>query len=183
MIFPEKKIKLKDGRTAILRSPLPSDAEAALEYMKMTAAETPFLLRTPEEIKLTVADEEKFLSRFPENPNSTMILCFVDGVLAGNCQVDRRTKLKNRHRASVAIALRKEFWNLGIGTAMFEEMIAIGESWNLYQLELEVFEGNERGIALYRKMGFEIVGHVPNAIRLPDGTFWKEYRMIKVLKK
>ena len=138
MDFPAKEIRLKDGRTAIFRSPLPSDAEAALEYMKITAGETPYLLRTPEEIRLSVADEEKFLSRFPDNPNSTMILCFVEGKLAGNCQIDRRTKLKNRHRASVAIALRKEFWNLGIGTALFEEMIAIAENWGVLQVELEV---------------------------------------------
>ncbi len=182
MYFAPKKITLKDSRTALLRSPLPTDAAAALEYMKITAAETPYLLRTPEEIKLTVADEEKFLSRFPENPNSTMILCFVDGVLAGNCQIDRKTKLKNRHRGTVAIALKQEFWNLGIGTALFEEMIAIAESWGLIQLELEVIEGNDRAIALYRKMGFEIVSHVPNAIHMPDGSFVKEYLMIRSVR-
>ena len=170
MYFAPKKITLKDGRTALLRSPLPSDAEAALEYMKITAGETPYLLRTPEEIRLTVADEEKFLSRFPENPNSTMILCFVDGVLAGNCQIDRRTKLKNRHRASVAIALRKEFWNLGIGTALFEEMLAIAESWGVLQVELEVIEGNDRAMALYRKMGFAVYGERPNSFQLKDGS-------------
>ena len=183
MVFPEKEITLKDGRTALFRSPLPSDAEAALEYMKITAAETPYLLRTPEEIRLTVADEEKFLSRFPDNPNSTMILCFVDGVLAGNCQIDRRTKLKNMHRASVAIALLKEFWNLGIGTALFEEMIAIAEGWDLMQIELEVIEGNDRAMALYRKMGFETVSFVPNAIRMPDGTLVREFLMVRQLKK
>lgn len=182
MYFAPKEITLKDGRTALLRSPLPSDAEAALEYMKITAGETPYLLRTPEEIRLTVADEEKFLSRFPDNPNSTMILCFVDGVLAGNCQIDRRTKLKNKHRASVAIALRKEFWNLGIGTALFEEMIAIAENWGVMQLELEIIEGNDRAMALYRKMGFETVSFVPNAIRMPDSSYVKEYLMIRPVR-
>ena len=182
MDFPAKEIRLKDGRTAIFRSPLPSDAEAALEYMKITAGETPYLLRTPEEIRLSVADEEKFLSRFPDNPNSTMILCFVEGKLAGNCQIDRRTKLKNRHRASVAIALRKEFWNLGIGTALFEEMLAIAENWGVLQVELEVIEGNDRAMALYRKMGFETMSFVPNAIRMPDGSFVQEFLMVKPLK-
>ncbi|MBE6922369.1 MAG: GNAT family N-acetyltransferase [Ruminococcaceae bacterium] len=183
MYFAPKEITLKDGRIALLRSPLPSDAEAALEYLKITAGETPYLLRTPEEIRLTVADEEKFLSRFPDNPNSTMILCFVEGKLAGNCQIDRRTKLKNRHRASVAIALQKEFWNLGIGTALFEEMISIAESWGVLQVELEVIEGNDRAMALYRKMGFETVSFVPNAIRMPDGSFVREFLMVKPLKK
>lgn len=182
MVFPEKEITLKDGRIAILRSPLPSDAEAALEFMKMTAAETPFLLRSPEECTLTIAEEEKFLSRFPADPNAAMILCFVDGILAGNCQIVRKNKIKNRHRASIGIALKQEFWNLGIGTALFREMTAIGESWGLKQMELEVIEGNERALALYRKMGFETVSFVPNAIRMPDGSFVKEYLMIRPVR-
>ena len=182
MLFPEKEIRLKDGRTALLRSPLPSDAEAALEFMKITAEETPFLLRSPEECTLTVAEEEKFLSRFPADPNAVMILCFVNGILAGNCQIVRKNKIKNRHRASIGIALKQQFWGLGIGTALFEEMIAIAEGWGLMQLELEVIEGNDRAMSLYRKMGFETVSFVPNAIRMPDGSFVREFLMVKSLK-
>ena len=182
MFFPEKEIPLKDGRIAILRSPHTGDAQAALEYMKITAEETPFLLRGPDEITLTVADEETYLSRVADDPNTLSIFCFVDGVLAGNCSISRRTKQKNRHRASIGIALIQNFWNLGIGTALFEELIAIAESWGVVQLELEAFEGNDRAIALYRKMGFEIVSHVPNAIRMPDGSFVKEYLMIRPVR-
>ena len=80
-----------------------------------------------------------------------------------------------------AVALLEEFWGLGIGTAMFEEMIAIAKDWNLMQLELEVIEGNERAMALYRKMGFETISYIPNAIRLADGTLLKEFRMLKIL--
>ena len=183
MKFEPKEIRLRDGRTALLRGPLPSDAAAALEYMKITSGETPFLLRSPEEITLTLSEEEKYLSRYPSDPGAVMILCFVDGVLAGNCQIVRKTKLKNNHRATVAIALLKKFWNLGIGTAMFEEMIAIAESWGILQLELEVIEGNERAMGLYRKMGFEIVSHVPNAIRMSDGSFVREFLMVRAMKK
>jgi RimJ/RimL family protein N-acetyltransferase len=183
MIFPEKEIQLKDGRSALLRSPLPSDAEAALAYMKITAAETPFLLRTPEEVTLTVADEEKYLSRVAADENTVSIFCFVDGVLAGNCNISRKTKQKNRHRASIGIALKQEFWNLGIGTALFAEMIAIAECWGLVQLELEVIEGNDRAMGLYRKMGFETVSFVPNAIRMRDGSYVREFLMVKSLQK
>lgn len=182
MYFTPKEIQLKDGRTALLRAPLPSDAEAALEFMKLTAEETPFLLRSPEECTLTLEDEVKFLSRFPADPNATMILCFVDGVLAGNCQVVRKNKVKNRHRASIGIAIVRKFWGLGIGTALFEEMIAIAEGWGISQLELEVIEGNDRAMALYRKMGFETVSFVPNAIRMPDGSYVKEYLMVRPVR-
>jgi RimJ/RimL family protein N-acetyltransferase len=183
MVFPEKEIRLKDGRTALLRSPLPSDADAAMEYMKITAAETPFLLRTPEEVTLTVADEEKYLSRVAADENTVSIFCFADGVPAGNCNISRKTKQKNRHRASIGIALKQEFWNLGIGTALFAEMIAIAECWGLVQLELEVIEGNDRAMGLYRKMGFETVSFVPNAIRMRDGSYVREFLMVKSLQK
>jgi len=181
MIFQTKEITLKDGRKATLRSPEAADAAQALEYLKITAAETPFLLRTPEEVILTEEKEAKFLNWCREDPSTLPIYCFVDGVLAGNCQLSRKTKRKNCHRGTIGIALCREFWNLGIGSAMFREMIAAAESWGLLQLELEVIEGNDRGIALYKKFGFETVGYTPNAIRMEDGRFVKEFLMVKSL--
>ena len=181
MYFSEKEIRLKDGRIAVFRAPSPSDAAEMVEYMRKTAGETDFLLRTPEEVTMTVAEEEIFLSRITESKYDCMIVCTVDGRLAGNCQISRHNKRKNSHRADVMIALLKEFWGLGIGTAMFREMIALAESWGLMQLELEVIEGNSRAIALYEKMGFSTVAATPNAIRLRDGTLLKEFLMVRTL--
>lgn len=87
------------------------------------------------------------------------------------------------HRASVAIALLSEYWNQGIGTRLFEEMIRIAqEREGLLQLELEFIEGNTRARHLYEKMGFRISGVRPNAIRLKDGTLLNEYMMIRRMK-
>ena len=109
-----------------------------------------------------------------------MIVCLVDGKVAGNCQIVWKTGIKTRHRAQVAIALLKEFWNLGIGTAMFTEMIDIARSNpDIIQMELEFIEGNTRARALYEKMGFRITGVKPNAIRLKDGTLLNEYQMVR----
>ena len=88
---------------------------------------------------------------------------------------------KTRHRGQVAIALLKDYWGLGIGTAMFEEMIDKARQEKLEQLELEVIEGNQRAIGLYHKMGFVCTGEKPNAIRLEDGSSLKELMMVKVL--
>ena len=179
MRFPEKEILLKDGRVAVFRAPSPADAAEMVEYMRKTAGETNFLLRTPEEITMTASEEEIFLRRIVESAYDCMIVCTVDGKLAGNCQISRHNKLKNNHRAAVMIALLKEFWGLGIGTAMFQEMITLAENWGLMQLELEVIEGNSRAMGLYEKMGFYTVGATPNAIRLPDGTMLKEFVMVR----
>ena len=90
--------------------------------------------------------------------------------------------MKDRHRASVAIALLRDYWNLGIGTKMFQELIGIAkEREDVRQIELDFVEGNTRARALYEKMGFRITGVKPDAIRLKDGTFVNEYMMLKRL--
>ena len=181
MIFLEKQIRLKDGRTAILRSPTANDAAQMLEYLATTAGETPFLIRYPEECTETPDQEAAFLQKMIDSPIDMMLVCTVDGKLAGNCRLARHGRIKTRHRAGVAIALKKEFWGLGIGTVMFEEMIRCATEMGISQLELEVIEGNDRAISLYRKMGFETVATRPDAICLKDGTMLAEHIMIKKL--
>lgn len=92
--------------------------------------------------------------------------------------------MKTRHRATVAIALLREFWNQGIGTRFFQELIYIAEeNDNIIQIELEFVEGNSRARALYEKMGFRITGVKPNAIRLKDGTLLNEYSMVRKIER
>lgn len=43
-----------------------------------------------------------------------MITCFLEGKVAGNCQISFRSRMKDRRRASVAIAVLRELWSLGI---------------------------------------------------------------------
>ena len=112
-----------------------------------------------------------------QDENCLFLVCEVDGRVAGCCQVDFQTRMKTAHRGTVAIGLRKAYWGLGIGTAMFREMIGISRRRGLMILELEFIEGNTRARALYEKMGFRIVGMRPDGIRLRDGTMRNEYLM------
>lgn len=63
MIFEEKTIILKDGRTAILKSPCVEDAEKLLNYIKKSCSETDFLARYPEEWTTTIGQEEAWVNR------------------------------------------------------------------------------------------------------------------------
>lgn len=178
MLIEDKAFRLKDGRTALLRSPREEDALELLEIMKTASAETDFLSRYPEEWSLTEEQEREWVRNVRDGKHVCPIVCEVEGQLAGNCEVRFYTGLKMRHRGTVGIALVKEYWGLGIGTAMFEKMIEIArEREDLCQLELVFVEGNARGRGLYEKMGFSVVGSRPNAIRLKDGRLLKEYFM------
>ena len=182
MIFSPVTFTMKDGRTGILRSPDPkADAADLVQYLYDTAADTPFVLRTPEEIRYTVEGEERFLQNVVDSPNDCMILCEVDGHIAGNCHLAFNNRIKTRHSCSVAIALRKAYWGNGIGTAMFAAMEALArQREGVIQMDLEYIEGNTRARALYEKVGFRIVGMHPDAIRQTDG---KLYALVAMQKK
>ena len=185
MIFEDKQITLKDGRTAILKTPCIEDAEKMLNYIKQSCGETDFLARYPEEWDgMTMESEERWIKNIRSSPNTIGVACYINGEIAGNCEINFRGGIKTAHRATVAIAILKEFWNLGIGSAMFAELIAAAEERpEIEFVELEFVEGNDRAKALYEKFGFQIVGERPNAFKLKDGRLLKEYFMQKELKK
>ncbi len=185
MIIQDIRFTLKDGRKALIRSPKDEDIQGMLDYLLVSAGETEFILRYPEECnKYTPEGEKALFDRVNAADNEAMLVCLVEGKVAGNCQVVWSKNIKTKHRAAVAIALLKEYWGNGLGTRLFQELIRIAEeNPNILQMELEFVEGNTRARALYEKMGFRITGVKPNAIRLKNGKLLNEYSMIREIKR
>ena len=183
MLVQEIVFQLNDGRSALLRSPREEEAEEMRQFIITASGQTEFLLTYPEEFDdFSVEQEREWLRSSVADPNCALIACYIDGKIAGNCQISFRPSLKERHRASVAISLLEEFWGLGIGSRMFEELIQIAQARpHVRQMELDFIEGNARARGLYEKMGFRITGVKPDAIRLKDGTYLNEYMMVKRL--
>ena len=185
MTVCEFEYTLKDGRKALIRSPKEEDIQGMLDYLYQSAEETDFVLRYPEECsRYTAEGERELFDRINRSDTEAMLVCIVEGKVAGNCQITWNNRIKTRHRASVAIALLRDYWNQGIGTRLFQELIKIAEDHeNILQMELEFIEGNSRARALYEKMGFRITGVGVNAVRLKDGTLLNEYHMIREIKR
>ncbi|MBR4867101.1 MAG: GNAT family N-acetyltransferase [Clostridia bacterium] len=181
MIFASKTIKLKNGNSAILKSPAPEDAEELLRCIIQACGETDHLARYPEEWNMTVEQEETWIHRVNSSPSTLSILCYVNGKIAGNCELRLNTGIKSAHRATVAIALLREYWGLGIGSAMFEAMIQTAKDKGIEILELEYIDGNDRGKHLYEKYGFRTVSKLPNAYKLKEGSYQSSITMQKYL--
>ncbi len=183
MIFQPKEITLKNGTKAILKTPDISDAAGMLAYITKACGETDFLLRYPEEWEnVTLEKEEKWVKNLRDSKNTLAITCFINGEIAGNCEINFRSGKKTRHRAVIGIAILKKYWDLGIGSALFREMIAAAEAHEGTEIvELDFIEGNSRARALYEKFGFRITGMIPNAIKYRDGSCKNEYQMQLVL--
>ena len=182
MRFEEREITLKDGRKCILRPNSPEYAEQMIRYLKETSAETDFLLRCPDEVKFSLEEEQQLLVGFLDNPGIIMMAAVVDGKVAGNMSIAGiGPQRRLAHRCSMAIALYKEFWGQGIGTAMigYGSELAAKAGWT--QMDLEVVSGNDQAFNLYKKCGFIETGVRHNALRYDDGTYCDEILMYKEL--
>ena len=183
MILEEKIITLKSGKTCVLRSPKASDAEEMLEYLKKTAVETNFLLRYPEEVIMTIEEERSFLDSIRENPRGLMICAFIEDKLAGTTNISGiGERYKISHRATFGIAVLKEAWNLGIASALINEILQFAKDRWFELVELEVASPNHNAINLYKKFGFKIYGTRENGFKFKDGTYCDEHLMLKNIK-
>ena len=182
MIIEPITIKDKLGRDVLLRVAKTEDASDLIKYLKATSAETPFLIREPDEITITLEKEESFIRDKIDSERELMLLAFVEGKHVGNCSLMSLAPYKRyQHRCEVAIALYKEYWGLGIGKAMLETVLKVAASLGYEQAELEVVAENESAISLYEKLGFKKYGTFPDNMKYPDGSYRDAYWMMKKL--
>lgn len=184
MRIPEKTVKLKNGQTAVLRSPGPEDGKAVLEHLRKTSEETHFMARYPEEIVMTEEEEEAYLEKVRDHEDNFMLAAFLDGELVGNAGIQRVSDLmKYKHRGEFGISVKKKAWNLGLGRTMITEMLLQAKNTGFEQIELTVFEDNQKAKSLYEKMGFFETGRIPGAYKLKDGRYYDEIQMIYKVQK
>lgn len=182
MKFAARKITLKDGRECVLCPTTAKYAEEMIEFLKATAGETPFLLSYPDEVNFTFEDEWEYLTRLYADDRSAMLMALVDGKVVGNSSIlGLGGKRRIRHRCSLGIALRKEYWGLGIGTAMIGYLSELAQQIGYEQIELEVLDGNDTAKRLYEKCGFAETGKHIHAVKYDDGTYRDEWLMVKTL--
>ena len=182
MKFKPMKVRDKLGREIILRNAEVSDSAALIEYLKITTGETPYLIREPEEVTITLEQEEKFIESKLNDKKELMLIATIDGKHIGNCSLMSIAPYKRyAHRCEIAIALYQEYCGSGIGKIMMKTVLNVAKSLGYEQAELEVISTNTNAIELYKKLGFETCGHFPNNMKYSDGTYADAKRMVKML--
>ena len=175
-----KTIRLKDGRECILRNGTERDGQETLDCFIRTHGETENLSSYPDEIKVTLEQEECFLKNRAESPDELELLAEVDGRIAGLAAMDRIGRYeKVRHRAHFGISILREYWNLGIGRAMTEACIECAKKTGYTQLELEVVADNRKAMAIYESEGFAEYGRNPQGFRSRTSG-WQETVLMRL---
>lgn len=182
MVLERKTYELKDGNEVTLRSPELGDEAALIDLVQSADCETKFLAREPGEFNMTLEQERDFINRARESEDRLFLIAEIEGQVVGNCSAGLVMANKRfSHRANMGILVREAHWGKGIGSFMMNEVVAWCKAKGVEQLELDVVTTNQRGIALYEKMGFEVFGTMKHAMKYPDGSYSDEYHMILFL--
>ena len=157
-----KEIKLKDGRTCVLRNGDYGDGQAVFDIFMLTHGQTDYLLSYPEENSFTQKQEAEFLKEKTDSSDEIEIIAVVDDKVVGTAGIDCvGRKFKTRHRADFGIAVDKNYWRLGIGDALTAACIECAKKAGYTQLELNAVAENRAAINLYKKYGFGEYGRDP----------------------
>ncbi len=165
MIY-NKKITIKNGDICTLRNGTEHDGEQVLEVFNKTHAETDFMLTYPDENSFTVSQESDFLKEKTESKNEIEIVAEINGKIVGTAGIEAVGRnFKVRHRADFGIGILREYWGLGIGSALTRACIECAMAAGYSQLELNVVAENKAAAALYEKLGFKEYGRNPQGFR------------------
>ncbi len=87
MVFQPLKITDKTGQEVILRNAETGDAENLINYLKATTEETPYLIREPDEVTLSLEEEQSFIRRIIASDRELMLIATINGKHIGNCSL------------------------------------------------------------------------------------------------
>lgn len=163
-----------------IRTATPDDAAAFLTLRAQVDLETRFMMLEPGERQTTVEQERERLTNLLKSDNKQTFVAEDDGQLIGWLWANGGEFRRNHHSVHIVIGIKAAYTNQGIGTRLFQACEAWARERGLHRLELTVMTHNHLGIALYKKMGFQIEGTAPDALRV-DGAYVDLHYMSKLL--
>ena len=93
------------------------------------------------------------------NSTDFILVAEVEGKVLGHVSLILSNKPREKHSASIAIAVHPDIHGQGVGRKLMAEVINQADNWlNLQRLELEVYTDNDNAICLYKSLDFEIEG-------------------------
>lgn len=173
MKIKSKKIKLKNGKELVLTCPVLADAEEIAEYLNTIACQTRFISMDEADKKATKEGEEKWIEGILTDKKSLCILAKVDGKIVGVGNIDpkRGNRIRFNHVCLIGVSVLRDYWRLGIASALMENLIAFATKNSYEQIELDVVSSNESALHLYKKLGFKEAGKLTHAMKYPDGSY------------
>lgn len=154
-----QKLKSKSGMEVILRSATRQDAASILELSTAVIGEEIYQLTSGAEFEMSIEAEEKWIDSHQANPNHIILLAEMNSKIVGMLDFSNGHRQRIAHTGEFGMSVEKSVRDQGVGSLLLQVLIewATGNS-TIEKIGLNVHGNNERAIALYKRMSFEVEG-------------------------
>ena len=138
------------------------DAEEMISYLNIVGGESDNLMHGPDGFKVPIEAVKRRIQASHDADNSVILIALAGEKIIARAELDGYPGARLHHNARFSISVRKDYWNMKIGTTLMTKIIERARKMNLLNIELEVVADNKAAIALYHKMAFSDAGVYKN---------------------
>ncbi len=154
-----KKVLLKGGEELLFRKATEEDAQRMANFKQCICKETDFLSFGENEIEITAETERETIRSENSKDNSVIFIAVVNEAIAGFVTFKGGSRIRKRHAGELGISVRKQYWGLGIGNLLMQELIEWAKATrDIKKINLITRIDNEAALRLYKKYGFQEEG-------------------------
>lgn len=126
------------------------------------------------------SSQEEFQKQF-FSPGSHVYVCrSSQGSLIGGFYLKANYSGRSKHIANAAYMIASTHRGCGIGTLLIKASLRLAQNMGFLAMQFNmVLSQNSGAIKLYEKLGFAIIGTIPQAIRNRDGSFQDGHTMYR----
>lgn len=131
-----------------------------------------YQLTSGAEFTMTIDAEEKWIESHRVNQNHIIIVAEMDSKIVGLLDFSNGHRQRIAHTGEFGMSVEKSVRGQGIGLMLLQVLIEWAtQNKTIEKIGLNVHSNNERAIALYKKMGFEIEGIRKRDLKYGDGQY------------
>lgn len=172
---------LKNGMKLLIRNAEEYDALEIVDMFKQMGGESENLTYGNNDYYFNEGQEKLFIRTMKERKNSIFIIAIIEGKIVGNLSFGTMQRGRLMHRGDMGISVLKEYWGLGIGSALLDYLLKWAEGGGVIKkIELQVRIDNKWAVELYLKRGFVIEGIITMGICVDD-KYYDLYFMGKTI--
>ncbi len=125
---------------------------------------------------------EEFRRQF-FSPQQKVYVCHsLNGMVVGGFYIKQNYSGRSGHIANAAYMIREDHRGRGIGTLLIKASLHLANELGFRAMQFNmVLSQNTLAVQLYERLGFAVVGTLPQAVRNPDGSYQDGYVMHRAL--
>lgn len=125
---------------------------------------------------------QEFYRQFLDSKSQVYVCHSFDKIAVGGFYIRPNFPGRSRHIANAAYIVGSKYRSRGIGTLLIKASLHIAKSLGFQAMQFNmVLSQNVIASKLYQKLGFSIIGTIPEAVRNLDGIYQDGYIMHRKL--